>query len=165
VNATLKRPFLALTAADLMSADVVMVPRAMCLQTAAHLLSESHVSGAPVVNEAGQCIGVLSTTDFMHWVGHGERCAARPDCSPSRSFHSAWQVVDVDALPMDAVGSYMTANPVMVPPNTPIDELARMMTDAHIHRLIVVDATSRPLGIVSSTDVVAAVANADRHDR
>jgi CBS domain-containing protein len=33
-----------------------------------------------------------------------------------------------------------------------------MMIDAHIHRVIVVDEEERPIGIVSNTDVLAALA-------
>jgi CBS-domain-containing membrane protein len=37
-----------------------------------------------------------------------------------------------------------------------------MMVDAHAHRLIVAGADGRPIGIVSGTDVMAAVARAAR---
>jgi CBS-domain-containing membrane protein len=156
------KSLLALTAADLMSRDVVMVPRAMSLRAAAHLLSATKVTGAPVVDETGRCVGVLSATDFMRWVGYGERGASRPGCSDPGCFHSAWQVVNVEDLPTDEVDAYMTADPVTVPPSTPIAELARGMIDAHIHRIIVVDTQCRPIGVVSSTDILAAVAYADR---
>jgi isocitrate dehydrogenase len=66
--------------------------------------------------------------------------------------------VDKDRLPADEVDDYMTDDPVTVPPNASIIELARRMIDAHVHRLIVVDAENRPVGVVSSTDVLAAVA-------
>lgn len=158
-------PLLGLTAADLMSRDVVILPRRMSLRNAAHLLSESDVSGAPVVDETGECVGVVSTTDFMRWVGYGERgVSTRAHFNPG-CFHSAWQVADVDTLPADEVGSYMTADPVMIRPTTSIAELARKMVDAHIHRIIVVDAMNRPIGVVSSTDVLAAVASTDRDRR
>jgi CBS domain-containing protein len=68
--------------------------------------------------------------------------------------------MDAEILPKDAVSRYMTADPVMVAPATPIDQVARMMVDAHIHRVIVADAERRPVGIVSSTDILAAVAYA-----
>jgi CBS domain-containing protein len=55
----------------------------------------------------------------------------------------------------------MTADPVIVAPETPLGQLARSMLDAHIHRVIVAHADRRPLGIVTSTDVLAAVARAD----
>jgi CBS domain-containing protein len=145
-----------------MTADVVLVPRAMSLRAAAHRLTEAGVSGAPVVDEAGKCVGVLSTTDFMHWVGYEGRGDCPPaDADPS-AFHSAWQVVDMGDLPLDEVGGQMTADPVTVFPSTSVAEVARAMIDAHIHRVIVVDALRRPIGIVSSTDVLAAVAGADR---
>jgi CBS domain-containing protein len=53
----------------------------------------------------------------------------------------------------------MTPDPVMVKPATPITEVARKMIDAHIHRVVVVDEAGRPKGIVSSTDVLGAVAH------
>jgi CBS domain-containing membrane protein len=156
------KPFLALTAADLMSRDVAMVPRAMSLRAAAHMLSETHISGAPVVDDRGECVGVLSATDIMHSVGYGERSVSRPECSNPGCFHSAWQMGDAEALPTDEVGSFMTGDPVTVPPGTSIADLARKMTDAHIHRIIVVDTQHRPIGVVSSTDILAAVAYAER---
>ena len=41
----------------------------------------------------------------------------------------------------------------------PLAELARMMLDAHIHRVIVVDRNGKPIGLVSSTDILAVVAH------
>jgi predicted transcriptional regulator len=161
VNATSK-PFLALTANDLMSRNVAIVPRAMSLRTAAHLLVETHISGAPVVDDRGECVGVLSSTDFMHSVGHGERNAPIRIYPDPACFHSPWQVGEAETLPTGEVSDYMTDDPVTVSPSTSITELARMMTDAHIHRVIVVDAKNRPIGIVSSTDILAAVAYAGR---
>jgi CBS domain-containing protein len=52
----------------------------------------------------------------------------------------------------------MTPDPVTAQPATSIRVLARMMIDAHIHRIIVVDEGRRPIGVVSSTDVLAALA-------
>lgn len=59
----------------------------------------------------------------------------------------------------------MTHDPVLVGAMVKIGELARMMMDAHIHRIIVVDtATDRPIGIVSSIDILAALARAARNE-
>ncbi len=156
---TATQSLLSLVAADVMSKPLVTVPEAQSLQGAARTLSHSHVSGAPVVDPQGRCIGVLSAKDFVSWAEKGERAAKhseeRCECA-----YSAWQVMDTEKLPKDSVGRYMTADPVSAAPSTPIDVLARMMVDAHIHRIIVVDADGRPVGIVSSTDILAAVAYA-----
>jgi CBS domain-containing protein len=79
-------------------------------------------------------------------------------CSQPHCVLVDWQVVDVEKLPTDEVRRFMTPDPVTAQPDTSIRVLARMMIDAHIHRVIVVDEARRPIGVVSSTDVLAALA-------
>jgi CBS domain-containing protein len=67
---------------------------------------------------------------------------------------SDWQQV-TENLPVSAVQRYMTTDVVTAGPQTPLPELARTMIDAHIHRVIVVDDQRKPIGIVSSTDLLA----------
>jgi len=157
------KPLLNLTARDLMSPDVESIPQWMSLPVAARMLSRAHISGAPVVDGDGHCLGVISSTDFMTWAESGE-CAAKPGTG-DRSAHSSWQMLEAEDLPVNLVRRHMTANPVTVPPEMPIGELVQKMVDAHIHRVIVVDEENKPLGIISSTDVLAAVANAAARKR
>jgi CBS-domain-containing membrane protein len=152
------KTLLSLTAADLMSESVVVVPEEMSLQGAAHLLTQARVAGAPVVDGEGRCVGVLSATDFVHWV---DQTRGSGPARPTASVSFAWQIIDPEQLPADSVHNYMTRDAVFVQATTVVGDLARMMIDAHIHRLIVVDPERRPIGIVSSTDVLAAVARAD----
>src|SRR5581483_7329359 len=144
----------------LMSPASVLVPEEMSLQGAARLLSRAKVTGAPVVDAEGRCVGVISATDFLHWADKGKGAArgpARPGCAVS----AAWQIVEAEGPPGEAVRHYMTADPVTAGLTAGLGELARTMLDAHIHRVIVVDREARPVGVVSSTDVLAAVAQAD----
>lgn len=151
-----KKPLLALTAADLMTRTMVLLPRDMSLQGAARRLIEADVHGAPVVDDDGRCVGVLSAMDIVHWTN---KAKAAP--KESSEYFSPWQVVEPGELPGDAVSNYMTTDPVFVSPRTPIGELARNMLDARIHRVIVVEEERRPVGIVSCTDILAAVAHAE----
>ena len=151
---TTTKPFLARTAADLMSTNVVTIPRDMSLRLAAHRLQGARVTGAPVVDAAGRCVGVLSATDFVAWAEKGERAARR---AYDLAVCADWQIVAVEQLPEDEVSRYMTADVVTALPSVPIGELARHMLDAHIHRVIVVDRHHRPVGVVSTTDILAAV--------
>ena len=107
------------------------------------------------------CVGVLSATDFVAWAEKGEHAAKRTAEHPG-CIHSPWQLPDVEELPVDEVRRYMTADPVTATTTTPIGELARMMLDAHIHRVVIVDEDRHPVGIVSATDILAAVAEAAR---
>lgn len=153
------KPFSALVAEDVMSRPVEAIPAEMSLPEAARLLRRAQISGAPVVDKEGKCIGVLSATDFVRATECHEHAAARPHATPS--ICSEWQI-DVEELPDEAVRDYMTADPVTAPCGTRITELARMLLDAHIHRIVIVDGRRRPMGIVSSTDILAAVVRMGR---
>jgi CBS domain-containing protein len=192
---------LALTAEDVMSRDVVTIPYQMALRDAARLLRRARVSGAPVVDEQGRCVGVLSAGDFLRWADEGCPGPAEgpdPTCSyqvkgrllsgeeavictlaegscplqqmrpGTNGRHSAvclqpsgvltdWQQVNVRA-PAGTVSSYMTTDVVSAGLRTPLPELARRMVDAQIHRVPILDGRGRPVGIVTSTDIVATLA-------
>jgi CBS domain-containing protein len=164
------KPFLNLTAADLMSREVKTIPQTMSLRAAAHLLYREQISGVPVVDAEGRCVGVLSATDLVRWAG----TSGRPDrtrCSAPVEVCLDWQMTGLAFVPEEEVSRHMTADPVTAAPDTPVAELARMMMEAHIHRILVADAEGHPVGIVTSTDVLAAVAfaqpgpGARKHDR
>jgi CBS domain-containing protein len=143
-----------------MSRHVVMIPREMSLQGAARMLARAGVTGAPVVDVDGRCIGVLSATDFMNWVKEEHKSGTLK--GHREIMWEAWQIPECDGEGNGCIEYYMTKDPVLVTPGVKIGELARMMMDAHIHRLIVVDAVNgRPVGVVSSMDILAAVARAE----
>src|SRR4051812_16813120 len=86
---TLTKPLLSLTAGDLMCTAVVTIPQHTSLKEAAHLLAQAGISGAPVVDVEGRCIGVLSSGDIVSWVDKGEG-AARPVNVKPCCVHSNW---------------------------------------------------------------------------
>jgi CBS domain-containing protein len=149
-NAT--KALLNLTAGDLMTTPVMTIPEKTSLREAACLLLQSDISGAPVVDAAGRCLGVLSSTDFVVWAGeNGEEI----------SFIAPWgERIPVGNSPDKEIRHYMTTQPVTVSPRISIGELAEKMVEAHIHRILVVADKDRPCGIVSSTDILAAVMRA-----
>lgn len=147
-----------LTAADLMTHTVMMIPQDMSLPGAARLLSQAGVTGAPVIDNTGHCVGVLSAVDFLHLAEQGAQ--SRKSCACHTTVSSSWQIVEQEQLRNDLVHQHMTRDPVTVPPTARIGTLARQMRDAHIHRVIVVDAEERPIGIISTMDILAALAHA-----
>jgi CBS domain-containing protein len=198
---------LSLTADDLMTRTIVRIPERMSMRDAARLLLENQISGGPVVDDEGRCVGVLATTDFLPLARDPHPAAEPPGepapgcafqrlkaladgtraavctlpagvcplqaprqgrngrqvlvCRQPRGVLCDWQIMLVEQLPDDEVRRFMTADPVTARPTTSMQTLARRMIDAHIHRVVVLDAQQRPVGIVSSTDILAAVAYAD----
>jgi len=151
------KPFTELTAADVMSREVITIPQTMLLHHAAHLLACKQISGAPVVDDNGRCVGILSATDFVRQVESGPEPV---HVTQGHWFSADWQVVDLEMLPKDEVRRHMSTDLVTVDGTTGIIELARRMLDAHIHRIVVLDKKGHPAGVISSTDILAAVAYA-----
>jgi CBS domain-containing protein len=83
------------------------------------------------------------------------------ECRDPHGVCLEWQMVELDALPADDVRHYMTEEPVTVDPGSPIRLVARRMLEEAVQRVIVVDSAGDPVGVVSATDLVAAVAEAD----
>ena len=117
----------------------------------------------PVVDDDGRCVGMLSATDFVQWAGESGK-ADPPVGTPVAGYYSDWQMVDLDALPGNEVRAYMSTDLVTAEPSTLITNLARWMLYVYIHHIIVLDERRRPIGIVTSTDILAAVAYAERFE-
>lgn len=172
------KPLFDVTAEELMSTEVMTLSRHLSLRAAAYLLHQDQISGAPVVDEAGRCVGVLSARDFLRWAAeHAPGTRLHAATAPTEavsttgegncpveislphdypeSVFSEWQ--QDEEGPHDPVAAYMTADVVTAYRSTTLAELARMMVDAHIHRLIITDEQRRPVGVVTSTDILAAL--------
>lgn len=152
--------FSALTAGKLMTAHVLTIPEDTSLREAGRLLHRANISGAPVVDAKGKCIGIISSSDFVNLAGEG----VVPE-EPTRgvSFLAPWgELISIDESPQNPIREYMTAQPVTTTPGTRIGEVAQQMVDHHIHRLLVVTDDGAPAGIITSTDVMAAVSRATR---
>jgi CBS domain-containing protein len=86
-------------------------------------------------------------------------------CTEPHGVLTDWQTVETEDAGAKEVWRYMTADPVTVLPDTPVRTLATRMIDARIHRIIVLDEQQRPIGVVSGTDILAAVAFGDDEPR
>jgi CBS domain-containing protein len=143
-----------------MGRDVVVLPPGMSVVTAARLLRERQLPAAPVTDSPGRCVGVLSATDILRWAAGGGR-AGEEGGVPAAGVWCDWQVVDVKPTRRDEVRRHMTRDPLLVTADTPLAKFAEALLDPR-RPVVVVDEEWRPLGVVSSTDLLAALASAER---
>lgn len=80
-------------------------------------------------------------------------------CAEPYSVPSDWQVVQPEERPGAVVRDVMTTDPVTAGPATPAAELARLMLDRGVHRLVVLDDDRRPVGVVSASDLLQVMAH------
>jgi CBS domain-containing protein len=158
-------------AGQVMVRQVVTLAADEILAQAAGLFLREQISGAPVVDAAGRCLGVLSVSDV---VGAEEKVAVeRAKMATSGLFSSGLALpvsVYEDELARirdkivpaaeQPVRRFMTADLVSVPADEPLGQVVRRMVDAHIHRVVVLDNDSRLLGLITTTDILAALLRA-----
>jgi predicted transcriptional regulator len=70
-----------LTAKDVMNPKVLSVRDDMTLHELATFLTENEISGAPVLDDCGKLVGVVSLTDIA--LSEAERAAIEHEQSPS----------------------------------------------------------------------------------
>ena len=143
---------LELCVVDVMNPGVISLRCDDSMATAAETFVERRITGAPVVDSTGRCVGVISVSDFVE----RDRALCQTESSPSevetapRSF----------GMGKDTVGEHMTSPAKTVDAHTPVLEAALVMCEHHIHRLPVTNGEGMVTGVVSSLDLVAALVNA-----
>lgn len=161
MNSSIER-LLSLRVGDIMTRNVVQVPSHETMADAARLFAKHQVSGAPVVDEEGRCVGILSSADFVireyENIDQGRGPASGVDHvlvqdRPGGPYH-------VEDVGEDMVSNHMTPAIQTTTASTPILEAARILCGEHIHRLVVLDDRGRPSGLISSLDLVAALIKA-----
>lgn len=162
----LTKPLLELTAEDLMSRELVLLPQELSLRTAARWLARDHVSGAPVVDEAGELVGVLSASDIIKRdrAHNDEESDERrssyysedPFEAPSSEYFSR-EEYSLDALGRELAMDWMTPEVVSVGPDATLAEICAVMAKESIHRVFVLK-DKRLQGVVSTFDIVSYLA-------
>jgi signal-transduction protein with cAMP-binding, CBS, and nucleotidyltransferase domain len=97
------------------------------VQTAEAFLSSEGLSWAPVVNDAGEAAGVISSDDLIRFHVNNANAATTP----------VWRLC--------------TYKPVCVSPETGVSTVARLMVERKIHHVLITE-NNKVQGVVSSLD-------------
>lgn len=116
-------------ASDIMTRRVCTTRPETSVQEVAQLLSRQRISGAPVVDDHDQIIGIVTQADLI-------------------------SKVDREGL---RVADIMCRELIVVDEETPVGDIASLLTERKIKRVPVV-RNGKILGIVSRADIVHAVA-------
>lgn len=128
------------TVGELMHTGCVLIRDDAPLSEAARLMDEHHVHGLPVVDAAGDLVGVLSQTDLVR-------------ARATEHLWSRWPGLSVKHL--------MTSPALSCRASSSAAEAIELLETKHVHRLIVVDESGKkPIGVFSTSDVVRQLAGA-----
>jgi CBS domain-containing protein len=172
---------------EIMTAEVSTLSPDMTLREALEVLSESNIAGAPVVRgsevigvvSAADLLEVEATTppipsfreDQPDWAERVEEESWQEGASPPLFFVDLWRESETDAaermstiegpewdfLADHTVAEVMSRQLLGVGPDDDVRLAARRMSEARVHRLLVIDE-ERLVGVLSASDIVRAVA-------
>ncbi|CAM5499273.1 hypoxic response protein 1 [Streptomyces spiroverticillatus] len=121
------------TVRDLMTPDVRSIPATETLDRAAQLMREHHIGALPVQGSDGALTGIVTDRDIV------VKCIAAGH-DPSKK----------------TAGDLAEGAPVSVDVSADADEAVRVMSDARIRRLLVLENGS-PVGMVTEADLARAL--------
>ncbi|GAB4153067.1 MAG: hypothetical protein Tsb009_29300 [Planctomycetaceae bacterium] len=163
--ATLPGRLGSLQAKDIMTPNVTLIRESDSLSNAVQTLRAGHITGAPVVNNSGILVGILSISDLMETGQAADSGKTGPIPLASGNDTTSWQLYEqASGFEQDhgelTVGDRMSRTITSVQEETCLVDVARTMCDGHWHRVPVVDANGSLQGIISTMDILAAVVNA-----
>jgi CBS domain-containing protein len=168
-----------LCARDVMRTQVVTLSPLDSIHSALATFEDHRIGGAPVTDEDGKVVGVLTLSDVArteHLSGDRIRpergtfemseVAGEEDLEESDPDEVFFAKNDYSAevAGEDRVGDWMTQRVVTVAPQDRLSAVCAKMVKHQIHRVFVVD-DERVVGIISSFDVVRCVAGTPRTPR
>jgi CBS domain-containing protein len=151
------------TVKDVMNPDVITVRDRMTAEELAACFEDNEISGAPVVDDEGRLVGVVSLKDLVRRVtGSG---SPAPDRSDPVYYLRDWedQINPEDFKQLRVVDTETTVADLMSPVVHSIPEgmsakaCARKMLEHRVHRLLVTE-DGELKGIVTSFDLLQLVA-------
>lgn len=137
---------------DIMSTNLATVQFGDTLQDAWTLLRERRIKALPVVDKAGRVVGIVTLADFMRHAKldfhHGWAQRLRHFLTPSPTPYSDKP---------ETVGQIMVRQVRVASAERPLSELVPLFADTGHHHIPIIDADKRLVGIITQSDLVAAL--------
>jgi len=143
--------------ADVMSSNVVTVSFGTSLQDAWQLLRDKRIKALPVVDRVNRIVGILTLADFLN----------SADLDLHEGFESKikklirWSST-VNSSKPEVVGQIMTRRVRVARAENPLVDLVPLFGSTGHHHIPIVDEDNRLVGILTQSDLVAAVFRAEQ---
>jgi CBS domain-containing protein len=147
---------MALTVRDVMDAEPASVTLDTPVQDVVRLLRERELTGVPVVNDGGRCVGIITESDLVMAGDEG-------DLHLPHFIELFGGIVFLESLHRfeerlkralaSTAKDMMSEDPVTIGPDATLQEAGRLMSHSHHNRLPVVEH-GRLVGVVTRVDVL-----------
>ncbi|MBN2288663.1 MAG: CBS domain-containing protein [Candidatus Glassbacteria bacterium] len=130
---------------EIMTREVVTVHKDLSIRRLIKLLDKNKITGAPVIDEQGKLIGIVSSKDVIRAIDHLIRVHVSIDEQKDHKGMYNW------------VEGVMNTNVITADEEDDVRQVFGTMVQRKIHRIPVV-REGKPVGIISSQDACKIVA-------
>lgn len=146
-----------LRAKDIMTTEVITVSRETTLEELGRLFIEKDVSGAPVIDEKGRIICIVTENDLISMNSRLHIPTILRLFDAFIPLGASKLEVEIKKMTAATVGEVCTEKVTTVDEETPIDEIATLMNEKRIHLLPVLKE-GKLTGIIGKKDVIRGIA-------
>lgn len=146
-----------LKAKDIMTGDLITVKPTTTIEDLARTLTEHNISGAPVVNDAGDLIGIVTENDLISQNKrlHIPTVMRLFDAfimleSPSKIEK---EIKKMAAITVDDI---CTKKVITITEDTPVQDIATIMSEKKVHLIPVVEG-KKIRGIIGKIDLIKGI--------
>ncbi len=145
---------------DFMTKKVIAVHKEMTVKEFIRFLQEHNITGAPVTDESGKVIGVVSATDVIKRssyvtrdVAHSEDSYEVDPCSGLVEVHKYY----TEELFETQIGGLMTTDLISLAPQDDLLDAVDVFIKTPVHRIVIMDG-DKLVGIISTKDAIKVMA-------
>jgi CBS domain-containing protein len=141
-----------------MTREVITIRPEASVEDLAKILAERRIGGLPVLDDSGALVGVVTQSDLLQ----RSRDLELPPALNILDLHLFLELPSqfkkrLDKLLGDRVQDVMTRNPIFIAPDTPVNQIASLMTSKKVHTLPVLEG-GKLVGIVGKLDLIRGLA-------
>lgn len=145
---------------ELMSSHVVSLDSGASVHEALQMMVENRVSALPVVDREDHCVGIITTTDLVEMAFDIDDDVFNTDpAEPTAQRRLVERLTST--VGREPVASYMSEDVTVARDSQTLRAAARIMLKNQIHHLPVVNEDEELVGILSTMDILAELADED----
>ena len=146
---------------EIMTKKVLTVSASWSIEELKSFLLEHSITGAPVVDDSKNLIGVVSATDLLREVSPSEKDDDFVGDYYALALERPLSNEEIDTLHVEtesirAVRDIMTPVVFKVDADSPLEDVAEEMVKGRVHRMLVTEGDAL-VGIVAALDMVRAL--------
>jgi predicted transcriptional regulator len=147
---------------EIMTPSVKAVPQSWTMDRLARFLTDNEITGSPVTDDSGEIVGIATLKDIteFRWNASREKTTENRMTDEEQQEARRLRMVifeEMGKVPVE-VRDIMTPIVLSVDEQTPVQDIADMMMEEHLHRIFIT-REKKITGIVTTYDMLKLISD------